>query len=49
MDPFSLVADELSLIADRLRSMVIAEVRELGYSLTKTIFCLLVSGDADDA
>ncbi|RVW23104.1 Solanesyl diphosphate synthase 3, chloroplastic/mitochondrial [Vitis vinifera] len=26
LDPFSLVADELSLLADRLRSMVVAEV-----------------------
>jgi hypothetical protein len=26
LDPFSLVADELSVLANRLRSMVIAEV-----------------------
>ncbi|KAM7270871.1 hypothetical protein ACFE04_030085 [Oxalis oulophora] len=29
LDPFSLVADELSIIADRLRSMVVAEVPNL--------------------
>lgn len=27
-DPFSLVADELSLVANRLRSMVVAEVSD---------------------
>lgn len=26
LDPFSIVADELSILADRLRSMVVAEV-----------------------
>ncbi|KAK9093752.1 hypothetical protein Scep_025221 [Stephania cephalantha] len=26
LDPFSLVADELSILADRLRAMVVAEV-----------------------
>ncbi|RAL49781.1 hypothetical protein DM860_002072 [Cuscuta australis] len=29
LDPFSLVADELSLVADKLRSMVVAEVPKL--------------------
>ncbi|XP_057763968.1 solanesyl diphosphate synthase 3, chloroplastic/mitochondrial isoform X1 [Salvia miltiorrhiza] len=29
LDPFSLVADELSILADRLRSMVVAEVPKL--------------------
>lgn len=33
LDPFSLVADELSLLADRLRSMVVAEVSNCSLSL----------------
>jgi hypothetical protein len=33
LDPFSLVADELSLLANRLRSMVIAEVFILSFCI----------------
>lgn len=32
-DPFSLVSDELSLIADRLRAMVVAKVYVFSISL----------------
>lgn len=34
-DPFSLVSDELSLIADRLRAMVVAKVFSSPWLLTK--------------
>lgn len=37
LDPFSLVADELSVLANRLRSMVVAEVSDY------PIYCILVS------
>ncbi|KAH7678850.1 geranyl diphosphate synthase protein [Dioscorea alata] len=43
VDPFSLVADELSLIADRLRSMVIAEVPKLA-SAAEYFFKMGVEG-----
>ncbi|XP_048333332.2 solanesyl diphosphate synthase 3, chloroplastic/mitochondrial isoform X1 [Ziziphus jujuba] len=42
-DPFSLVADELSLVADRLRSMVIAEVPKLA-SAAEYFFKMGVEG-----
>ncbi|GMH19646.1 hypothetical protein Nepgr_021487 [Nepenthes gracilis] len=42
-DPFSLVADELSLLATRLRSMVVAEVPKLG-SAAEYFFRLGVEG-----
>ncbi|KAK3194260.1 hypothetical protein Dsin_025570 [Dipteronia sinensis] len=43
LDPFSLVADELSLIANKLRSMVIAEVPKLA-SAAEYFFKLGVEG-----
>ncbi|KAK6150105.1 hypothetical protein DH2020_017630 [Rehmannia glutinosa] len=43
LDPFSLVADELSLVADRLRSMVVAEVPKLA-SAAEYFFKLGVEG-----
>ncbi|KAE8719996.1 Solanesyl diphosphate synthase 3 [Hibiscus syriacus] len=42
-DPFSLVADELSLVADRLRAMVVAEVPKLA-SAAEYFFKLGVEG-----
>ncbi|CAO2826453.1 unnamed protein product [Amaranthus hypochondriacus] len=42
-DPFSLVADELSLVSDRLRSMVVAEVPKLA-SAAEYFFKLGVEG-----
>ncbi|KAL2930646.1 Solanesyl-diphosphate synthase 1 mitochondrial [Bienertia sinuspersici] len=42
-DPFSLVADELSLLADRLRSMVVAEVPKLA-SAAEYFFKMGVEG-----
>ncbi|XP_057517010.1 solanesyl-diphosphate synthase 1, mitochondrial-like isoform X2 [Amaranthus tricolor] len=42
-DPFSLVADELALVADRLRSMVVAEVPKLA-SAAEYFFKLGVEG-----
>ncbi|XP_071721642.1 solanesyl diphosphate synthase 3, chloroplastic/mitochondrial-like isoform X2 [Rutidosis leptorrhynchoides] len=43
LDPFSLVADELSLIGDRLRSMVVAEVPKLA-SAAEYFFRMGVEG-----
>ncbi|XP_034709652.1 solanesyl diphosphate synthase 3, chloroplastic/mitochondrial-like [Vitis riparia] len=43
LDPFSLVADELSLLADRLRSMVVAEVPKLA-SAAEYFFKMGVEG-----
>ncbi|XP_041990897.1 solanesyl diphosphate synthase 3, chloroplastic/mitochondrial-like isoform X1 [Salvia splendens] len=43
VDPFSLVADELSILADRLRSMVVAEVPKLA-SAAEYFFKLGVEG-----
>nr|WBU15640.1 geranyl diphosphate synthase [Elsholtzia bodinieri] len=43
LDPFSLVADELSLVANRLRSMVVAEVPKLA-SAAEYFFKLGVEG-----
>nr|ASQ40926.1 geranyl pyrophosphate synthase 1 [Pelargonium graveolens] len=43
LDPFSLVADELSLVADRLRAMVVAEVPKLA-SAAEYFFKLGVEG-----
>lgn len=43
MDPFSLVADELSLLTNRLRSMVVAEVPKLA-SAAEYFFKLGVEG-----
>lgn len=33
-DPFSLVADELSMVANRLREMVVAEVKKVLFLIT---------------
>ncbi|KAF3782336.1 Solanesyl-diphosphate synthase 1, partial [Nymphaea thermarum] len=43
LDPFSLVADELSLLADRLRAMVVAEVPKLA-SAAEYFFKIGVEG-----
>ncbi|CAH9111772.1 unnamed protein product [Cuscuta europaea] len=43
VDPFSLVADELSLVADKLRSMVVAEVPKLA-SAAEYFFRMGVEG-----
>nr|ASQ40927.1 geranyl pyrophosphate synthase 2 [Pelargonium graveolens] len=43
LDPFSLVADEVSLLADRLRTMVVSEVPELS-SAAEYFFKLGVEG-----
>nr|AYA62519.1 geranyl pyrophosphate synthase [Atractylodes lancea] len=43
VDPFSLVADELSVVADRLRSMVVAEVPKLA-SAAEYFFKMGVEG-----
>lgn len=43
LDPFSIVADELSILADRLRSMVVAEVPKLA-SAAEYFFKLGVEG-----
>ncbi|KAK5792364.1 hypothetical protein PVK06_033478 [Gossypium arboreum] len=43
LDPFSLVSDELSLVANRLRAMVIAEVPKLA-SAAEYFFKLGVEG-----
>ncbi|KAJ4976862.1 hypothetical protein NE237_001968 [Protea cynaroides] len=43
MDPFSLVADELSILADRLRAMVVAEVPKLA-SAAEYFFKMGVEG-----
>ncbi|KAL4290396.1 hypothetical protein GQ457_14G008180 [Hibiscus cannabinus] len=43
LDPFSLVADELSLVASRLRAMVVAEVPKLA-SAAESFFKLGVEG-----
>ncbi|KAK8618609.1 hypothetical protein V6N13_132596 [Hibiscus sabdariffa] len=43
LDPFSLVADELSLVANRLRAMVVAEVPKLA-SAAESFFKLGVEG-----
>lgn len=41
MDPFSLVADELSLLTNRLRSMVVAEVYNLFCGLAVATFMMI--------
>lgn len=44
LDPFSLVADELSVLANRLRSMVVAEVSDFPISCFLEMVAFVSSG-----